>query len=90
MDRQPAPLGPTGPRLPPSALRDRIEADRYGRWLGIELAARVGSRLVGEARETRQGRRAGFYAMTVTDEADGTVVATCQAVSLRSGSHQPR
>jgi acyl-coenzyme A thioesterase PaaI-like protein len=45
---------------------------------------------VGEARETRQGKRAGFYAMTVTDETDGTVVATCQAVSLRTDAHRPR
>ena len=51
--------------------------------------ARVGRRLVAEARETRQGKRAGFYAMTVTDEADGTVVATCQAVSLRTDAHRP-
>jgi acyl-CoA thioesterase len=50
----------------------------------------VGRRLVAEARETRQGKRAGFYAMTVTDEADGTVVATCQAVSLRTDAHRPR
>jgi acyl-CoA thioesterase len=40
------------------------------------------TRLVAEAREQRQGRRAGFYTMTVTAE-DGTVVATCQAVALR-------
>jgi hypothetical protein len=26
----------------------------------------------------------------VTDEADGTVVATCQAVSLRTDAHRPR
>ena len=136
-----------GSRGSPSALRDRIAADPYGRSLGIELlelgpghcraaltlaphmvnfhgsphggvifsladfafggacnghgeaavaltvtiqfhaATRVGRRLVAEARETRQGKRAGFYAMTVTDEADGTVVATCQAVSLRTGAH---
>lgn len=45
--------------------------------------AAPGARLTAEARATRQGRRAGFYAMTVTDEA-GTVVATCQAVALRT------
>jgi acyl-CoA thioesterase len=56
----------------------------------FHAAARVGRRLVGEARETRQGKRAGFYAMTVTDETDGTVVATCQAVSLRTDAHRPR
>lgn len=50
----------------------------------FHATAREGRRLVGEARQTRQGKRAGFYAMTVTDEADGTVVATCQAVSLRT------
>ena len=136
------------PGLP--ALRERVAADPYGRWLGIELlelgpgycraalrltphmanfhgtphggaifsladfafagacnghgepavaltvtiqfhgAARADGRLVAEAREARQGRRAGFYAMTVTDEADGTVVATCQAVSLRTDAHRPR
>jgi acyl-CoA thioesterase len=56
----------------------------------FHAAARGGARLVGEARETRQGRRAGFYAMTVTDEADGTVVATYQAVSLRTDAHRGR
>ncbi|HEV8306477.1 MAG TPA: hotdog fold thioesterase [Methylomirabilota bacterium] len=45
-------------------------------------AARPGARLVAEAREQRQGRRAGFYVMTVTDDA-GTVVAACQAVAFR-------
>lgn len=52
------------------------------------VAARVGQRLVAEARETRQGKRAGFYTMTVSDDGDGTVVATCQAVSLRTGAHR--
>ena len=42
-----------------------------------------GARLTAEARATRQGKRTGFYAMTVTDEA-GAVVATCQAVALRT------
>jgi acyl-CoA thioesterase len=56
----------------------------------FHAAARVGRRLVAEARETRQGKRAGFYAMTVTDAADGTVVAMCQAVSLRTDAHRPR
>jgi acyl-CoA thioesterase len=45
---------------------------------------RPGTRLVAEARAERQGRRAGFYVMTVTAE-DGTVVASCQAVALRPG-----
>ncbi len=52
----------------------------------IQFLATVtpGTRLVAEAREQRQGRRAGFYTMTVTAE-DGTVVATCQAIALRPG-----
>jgi acyl-CoA thioesterase len=41
-------------------------------------AAAPGARLTAEAREARQGRRAGFYAMTVTDDR-GTVVAACHA-----------
>lgn len=45
---------------------------------------RPGAYLVAEAREQRQGRRAGFYAMTVTDE-EGATVASCQAVALRRG-----
>lgn len=45
-------------------------------------APRPGARLVAEARVERQGRQAGFYVMTVTAE-DGTVVAACQAVSMR-------
>jgi acyl-CoA thioesterase len=48
-------------------------------------AAAPGARLTAEAREARQGRRAGFYAMTVTDDR-GTVVATCQAVALRTST----
>jgi acyl-CoA thioesterase len=56
----------------------------------FHAVARVGRRLVAEARETRQGKRAGFYAMTVTDEVDGIVVASCQAVSLRTDAHRPR
>jgi len=56
----------------------------------FHVAARVGQRLVAEAREARQGKRAGFYTMTVSDEGDGMVVATCQAVSLRTDAHRPR
>jgi acyl-CoA thioesterase len=41
-----------------------------------------GARLIAEAREQRQWRRAGFYLVTVSAE-DGTLVATCQAVSHR-------
>ena len=142
--------GATGSHPAPPALRERIAADPYGRWLGIELlelrpgycraaltltphmanfhgsphggaifsladfafggacnghgepavaltvtiqfhaAPQSGRRLVAEAHVTRQGRRAGFYAMTVIDEADGTVVATCQAVALRTDARRPR
>jgi acyl-CoA thioesterase len=46
-------------------------------------AATPGARLTAEAREVRQGRRAGFYAMTVTDDR-GVDDATCQAVALRT------
>jgi acyl-CoA thioesterase len=141
--REPPSAAPARGEVDP-ALRRRIGADPYGRWLGIELlelgpghcraaltlgpqmvnfhgsphggaifaladfafagacnahgepavaltvtiqfhaAVPVGRRLVAEAHATRQGRRAGFYAMTVTDEAEGTVVATCQAVALRT------
>lgn len=56
----------------------------------FHAAVPAGRRLVAEARAARQGRRAGFYAMTVTDEADGTVVATCQAVALRTEVPGPR
>jgi acyl-CoA thioesterase len=56
----------------------------------FHTGARMGQRPVAEARETRQGKRAGFYAMTVTDESDGTLVATCQAVSLRTDPHRSR
>ncbi len=126
----------------PEATRERIRADPYAAWLGIELlelgpgyckasmrlgpqmvnfhgsphggaifsladyafsgacnadgqaavalsvtiqflaAAEPSARLTAEARAERQGRRAGFYAMTVTDER-GTVVASCQAVAFR-------
>jgi acyl-CoA thioesterase len=48
-------------------------------------AAAPGARLTAEARADRQGRRAGFYAMTVTDD-QGTVIATCQAVAFRTGA----
>ena len=56
----------------------------------FHVAARVGQRLVAEAREARQGKTAGFYTMTVKDDGDGTVVATCQAVSLRTDARRPR
>jgi acyl-CoA thioesterase len=148
--RRPAAGASPPPGRAAGALRRRIAADPYGRWLGIELldlrpgycraalrldvrmvnfhggphggaifsladfafagacnshgeaavaltvtiqflaAARPGGRLVAEARQLRQGRRAGFYAMTVTDEADGAVVAACQAVSLRRAGEARR
>src|SRR5215813_8501092 len=34
----------------------------------FHVAARVGQRLVAEAREARQGKRAGFYTMTVKND----------------------
>ena len=56
----------------------------------FHAAARVGQRLVAEAQEAGQGTRARFYTMMVKDDGDGTVVATCQAVSLRADAHRPR
>ncbi|MGH7278966.1 MAG: PaaI family thioesterase [Candidatus Rokuibacteriota bacterium] len=41
-----------------------------------------GSRLVADGRERKQGRRAGFYEITVTTE-DGTTVATLHCVAHR-------
>ena len=52
--------------------------------IGFLSAAAPGSRLVAEASERRQGRRAGFYDVTVTD-AGGAVVATVQCVAHRVG-----
>ncbi len=43
-----------------------------------------GARLVAEGRERRQGRRAGFYDVTVTT-GDGTLVATVHCVAHRIG-----
>ena len=50
----------------------------------IEYVAAVqpGTRLYAEARERKQGRRAGFYEITVTTE-DGTMVALAHCVSHR-------
>jgi acyl-CoA thioesterase len=47
-------------------------------------AAPPGATLVAEAREVKQGRRAGFYAITVTTE-DGSLVAVAHCVSHRPG-----
>ncbi len=44
----------------------------------------VGTRLVAEARERKQGRRAGFYEISVT-AADGAVVALAHAIAHRVG-----
>jgi acyl-CoA thioesterase len=52
--------------------------------IGYLAAARPDTRLVAESRERRQGRRAGFYDVTVTG-ADGTVVASVQCVAHRVG-----
>lgn len=41
-----------------------------------------GSRLIAEGRQLKQGRRAGFYEITVKNE-DGTVVAAAHCVSHR-------
>ena len=45
-------------------------------------AAQAGEMLVAEAREQRLGRRAAFYAMTVTGRG-GRPIATCQGVMHR-------
>jgi acyl-CoA thioesterase len=47
-------------------------------------AARPGARLIAEGRERKQGRRAGFYDVTVTAD-DGTVVAVVHCVAHRIG-----
>ena len=51
-------------------------------------APAAGSRLTAECRERRQGRRAGFYEITVIDEA-GTVIATLQCVAHRTARRTP-
>jgi acyl-CoA thioesterase len=57
--------------------------ERVALTVTIQFLAAVpaGTRLYADARATREGRRAGFYAITVTAE-DGTLVASCQAVAL--------
>ena len=45
-------------------------------------AVRAGSRLVAEAQEIRQGRRAGFYQVSVTTQ-EGTLVAHVHCVAHR-------
>jgi acyl-CoA thioesterase len=52
-----------------------------GTWVALTMtisfltAAPPGSRLIAEARERRQGRRAAFYDITVSTEAGGVVAA---------------
>jgi len=48
-------------------------------------AVKPDATLVAEARATRQGRRAGFYDVTVTSE-EGTLVAAVHCVAHRVGS----
>jgi acyl-CoA thioesterase len=48
-----------------------------------------GARLVAEAAVVRQGRRAGFYQLSVTDD-DGALVAVAQAVAHRPTRQEPR
>jgi acyl-CoA thioesterase len=48
-------------------------------------AAQPGARLTADARERKQGRRAGFYDVTVASD-DGTVVAAMHCVSHRVGA----
>jgi acyl-CoA thioesterase len=52
--------------------------------IGFLSAAAAESRLEAEARVRRQGRRAGFYDVVVTD-ARGTLVANVQCVAHRTG-----
>jgi acyl-CoA thioesterase len=52
--------------------------------IGFLSPAAPGSRLVAEARERRQGRRAGFYEVAVTN-AQGALVATVHCVAHRVG-----
>lgn len=58
--------------------------------IGFLAAARPGSRLTAECRERRQGRQAGFYEVTVTDD-DGTLIAVlhCIAHRLARGGRRP-
>jgi len=52
-------------------------------------SVKPGVTLEAEGREVRQGRRAGFYAITVTT-ADGTLVATAHCVAHRVGDRRAR
>jgi acyl-CoA thioesterase len=49
-------------------------------------AAAPGSRLIAECRQVRQGRRTGFYDVTVTAD-DGTLVARAHCIAQRAGKH---
>ena len=81
----------------PSPLRRRLENDPWARTLGIEIPRRTAwslqtpsatpithgqALLVAEAHEVKQGRRAGFYQMSVATE-DGRAVASAHAVAHR-------
>ncbi|HSE92560.1 MAG TPA: hotdog fold thioesterase [Methylomirabilota bacterium] len=52
--------------------------------VGYLTAVRPDARLVAESRARRQGRRAGFYDVTVTSD-DGRLVATVHCVAHRVG-----
>ena len=52
--------------------------------IAYPAAAPADGRLDAEAREVKQGRRAGFFDVTVTDEA-GTLVAKVHAIAHRTG-----
>lgn len=52
-------------------------------------AVKPGSRLIAEGRERKQGRRAGFYDITVTTD-DGTLVAVLHCVSHRLSAKEER
>ena len=84
----------------PSPLRRRLENDPWARTLGIEIPRRTAwplqtpsatpithgqALLVAEAHEVKQGRRAGFYQMSVATE-DGLAVARADAVAHRPTS----
>ena len=51
-------------------------------------AVRPGSRLIAEASERRQGRRAGFYDVTVSTD-DGVMVASVHCVAHRVDGRSP-
>jgi hypothetical protein len=83
--------GPSPSPSTPPTHAERTATDPYARWLGIELLElRPGYCRAALTVAPHMVKRAGFYTMIVKDDEDGTVVATCQAVSLRPAAHQPR